>query len=326
MKLPSILLFLGSAAAVASTEEQLNKRFSVQPGGTLTVDVRFGSIKVSTSTDNEVVVDAWRKIGRKSKADEVAYLRDNPIEVSQDGANVTIRCRGNPSWRSSWSLFSRGYKNEARYTITVPAKFNSRLKTSGGEIRVQDLTGDTQANTSGGGLRFAHLHGGLDATTSGGSIHLTDGEGTLKVHTSGGGIDVATGSGSLEATTSGGGIRVKDFNGPTRVNTSGGGLSLEHLVGEVHGSTSGGSIHAVLSAPLGEATKLTTSGGGITVRLPENEAFNLDASTSGGSVRSEFPVASIGKAGHSHLKGTVNGGGKSVVLHTSGGSIQVNRL
>jgi DUF4097 and DUF4098 domain-containing protein YvlB len=326
MKLTSILLLLGSVAAVASTEEQINKRFAVQPGGTLTVDVRFGSIKVTTSTDNEVAVDAWRKIGRKSEADEVAYLRDNPIDVSQEGANVTIRCRGNPVWRSSWSLFRRGYKNEARYTVTVPAKFNARLKTSGGEISVRDLAGDTWAKTSGGGLRFEHLHGAVDASTSGGPIRLNDGEGTLKVHTSGGGIDVAGGSGSLEATTSGGGITVKDFNGPTHVNTSGGGLSLEHLVGEVEGWTSGGSIHAALAAPLGETTKLTTSGGGITVRLPENAAFDLDASTSGGDVRSEFPVATVGKSRHGHLKGSVNGGGKTVVLRASGGSIRVVKL
>ena len=72
--------------------------------------------------------------------------------------------------------------------------------------------------------------------------------------------------------------------------------------------------------------KLATSGGGVTLRVPENSAFDLDASTSGGSVSSDLSVTAKGKASSSHLKGAVNGGGKPVILHTSGGSIRVQKL
>jgi DUF4097 and DUF4098 domain-containing protein YvlB len=325
MKLTSILLLVGSAVALASSEDQVNQRFTVEPGGKVTVDVEFGSVDVKTSNDPVVIVDAWRKISRKSKADEEAYLRDHPIEVTQDGANVTVRARGKVEGRTTRSFFGRGNQNEARYTLTIPAKFNVQLKTSGGPITVSDLTGETRANTSGGALRFEHLHGPIDANTSGGAIHVTASEGPMKVHTSGGGIDIIGGSGSVEAGTSGGPIKVKDFTGPIHVNTSGGGISVEDVTGELHGSTSGGSIHASLGAPLGETTRLTTSGGGITVNLPKDSAFDLDAATSAGSVHSEFAVDSSGKPNRSHLKGPVNGGGKSVYLRTSAGSIEVKQ-
>jgi DUF4097 and DUF4098 domain-containing protein YvlB len=79
-----------------------------------------------------------------------------------------------------------------------------------------------------------------------------------------------------------------------------------------------------LSSPL-PAVSLDTSGGGVTVRIPANAAFDLDAETSGGGVRSDLPVTIVGKVEHDRLKGAVNGGGKLVRLRTSGGGIHVER-
>jgi hypothetical protein len=96
---PTVFLLLASAVvALASTEEKLDKRFPVQPGGTIVVEVDFGSVDVSTNATSEVVVDVWRKIGRRKKADEEAFLRDNPVEFTQEGNTVTIRSHGKPKW------------------------------------------------------------------------------------------------------------------------------------------------------------------------------------------------------------------------------------
>ena len=81
----SFAAFAASVAALAATEEKLNQRFSIQPGGTVVVEVDFGSIDVNTNATSEVIVDVWRKIGRRKKADEEAFLRDNPVEFTQEG-------------------------------------------------------------------------------------------------------------------------------------------------------------------------------------------------------------------------------------------------
>jgi DUF4097 and DUF4098 domain-containing protein YvlB len=322
MKPILIVLLASCLASFAETDEQLNKSFAVQPGGKVIVEVDFGTIEVNTNASNEVTVDVYRRIVRSSKANEEAFLADHPVSFEQDGNTVKITCRSKSKSQNWW----RGnQRTEGKYTITVPAAFNARLKTAGGGVTVNDLTGEVKAETSGGGFRFARLHGTLDAGTSGGGIHVADCEGPLKVATSGGGIDVAGGSGSLDGKTSGGQVTVKDFRGPARVETSGGGITLENVSGKVDGSTSGGSISARFASPLSEEVKLETSGGGVTLRVPDNSAFELDASTSGGSVNSEIPVSVSGKVNHSHLKGPVNGGGKLVVLRTSGGSIHVKK-
>jgi len=310
-------------AAQAATEEQINKKFSVKPGGTLVVDVDVGGIEVGTNATSEVVVDVWRKVSRNSKSAEQTFLKDNPVNFSQNGDTITITQKTKS--KSNWSLFGRN-SNEAKYKITVPAKFNARLATAGGGIEADDLTGDVKANTSGGGLHFARLNGPLDGRTSGGGIHVKDCDGKIKIDTSGGGIGVAGGNGTLQGDTSGGSVSVKEFHGPVHVETSGGGITIYGATGKVEGSTSGGSINAVLTTPVSDIVKLETSGGGITLRVPGDAAFDLDAETSAGGVSCEFPVVCEGKRQNDRLKGPVNGGGKTVWLRTSAGSIHVRRV
>lgn len=322
MKLSFMLLLATCLVARAETEEQLNKRFAVQPGGKLVVDVDFGAIDVNTNATSEVIVDVVRKVTRATKEEEESFLAERPVAFSQDGNTVTISSRAKSNSRSSHGR----QRTEGKYTITVPARFSAELRTAGGAITVNDLTGDVNAITSGGTLQFARLRGSLDGRTSGGGIRVADCEGAQQVKTSGGGIDLSGGTGSFEGKTLGGAVTAKGFRGAVQVKTSGGGITIENAVGKVEGSTSGGSISARFASPLSEEVRLTTSGGSVTLRVPENSAFDLDASTSGGRVNSDLPVSTTGKRSRTHLKGPVNGGGKAVVLHTSGGSIQVQRL
>jgi len=309
-------------SAFGVTEEEIHKRFAVKAGGTIVVDVSIGAITVNTNGIGEVVVDVKRKVGRKSKAEEQKYLTDYPVQITQEGDTITVHCKNQKTRGINWSW---SQVNEASYTITVPSQFNAKLMTAGGPITVDDLTGEVKADTSGGGLHFARIHGPLKGGTSGGPIHVNDCEGELKINTSGGGIDVMGGGGSLDGSTSGGSVTVRNFNGPADVGTSGGGITLERVAGKIHGSTSGGGINAVLVAPLPGPVKLSTSGGGIKIKVPGDAAFDLDAETSAGSVSSDLPVTVTGKLHPDHLRGPVNGGGKSVVLRTSAGSIHIIR-
>jgi DUF4097 and DUF4098 domain-containing protein YvlB len=322
MKLCTLFLLTTYLSAFAETEERVNKRFPVQPHGTLTVDVDFGAIEVRTNGSNEVIVDVFRKVTRQTKAEEEAYLKERPVTFSQEDNNLKIESAAKRT--ISFSTHGR-QRTEGKFTITVPAHFNAQLKTAGGGIAVGDVTGELNAKTSGGPLNFSHLHGSVDGRTAGGSIRLLDCHGDLKIKTSGGGIDMSGGSGSLNGDTSGGSITIKTFSGPVLVRSSGGGIEVDNVHGKLEGSTSGGSISANFS-PLADEVNLKTSGGGVTLRLPENSAFDLDASTSGGNVSSDLPVSTTGKVPRGKLKGPVNGGGKAVVLHSGGGSIQVKKL
>lgn len=326
MKLTALALTLVSCAAFAATEENLSKTYPATPGGNLVVEVSVGSIDVTTNATAEVAVEVWRKVSRKNKAEEAEYLREHPVEFSQDGNTITVRCRRSDEQQRGWFNWGGGNRNEAKYTIRVPAQFNTKLNTAGGPINVSDLNGEVKANTSGGGLKFARIHGPLNGNTSGGGIRVADSEGEIKIGTSGGGIEVTGGSGSLKGHTSGGPVTVRAFSGPVSVSTSGGGITIENATGKVEGNTSGGGITVTLASKVTDEIRLSTSGGGVTVKVPEGAAFNLDASTSGGGVTCDLPVTVQGKIERNRLKGPVNGGGPEVSLRTSGGSIHVKKM
>ena len=323
MKLTALLLMI-SCAAFAATEENINKTFPIASGGKLVVDVDFGSVDVSTNAvADQVSVDAWRKVTRKNKDAEEQFLRENPVQFMHEGNTLTVRCRTQE--KNRW-FSGRGNRNEAKYKIRVPARFNAELNTSGGGIAVGDLTGRMKADTSGGELHFTRLHGPLNGNTSGGDVRAADCEGTIKVNTSGGVIEVMRGGGSLDGGTSGGDVTIRNFAGPVSMDTSGGAVTIENVNGKVRASTSGGPVSAMLPSPVPGDVALSTSGGDVTVSVPGNAVFDLDAETLGGGVTCDLPVTVQGRIEHSHLKGTVNGGGPAVVLRTSGGEIHIKKL
>lgn len=72
-----------------------------------------------------------------------------------------------------------------------------------------------------------------------------------------------------------------------------------------------------------QGISLRSSGGSITLLLPQGAHGSIDAATSGGRVTSEFPLSSTQTTGDSHLVGAIGGGGPAIYLHTSGGSIRI---
>lgn len=311
-----------ATAAWAETQEHVEKRLPAHPGGKLVVDVDFGALEVTGGSNEEVQIDVLRKVTRRNKADEEAFLKDRPIEIFEEDGTITVRSKA----KSKVNWWRGPSKTEAKYTIRVPDQFNAHLRTAGGSVKVQGLAGTVDAGTSGGPMTMTKITGPLTAKTSGGSIQTADCKGTIKVATSGGPISVTGGDGSFAGETSGGSVQIKGFHGPVKAGSSGGPINIENVAGAVDASTSGGSVSASLTSDPLEAVRLSSSGGGITVRVPEKAAFELDASTSGGSVRCELPVTVTGKVERSRLRGPVNGGGQTVYLHTSGGNVEVKKL
>lgn len=305
--------------ALAATEENISRELPAIAGGGLTVDVDFGSIEVFTNGTDKVQVEVWRKVVRKKKALEEEYLRSNPVTIEAEGDKIVVRTQSKD--RNIWTGKNR---NEARYKVSVPAQFTADVKTSGGSINVSGLASNTRARTSGGSLKFTGIKGDLDGHTSGGSIHTSQCDGHIELNTSGGSIQINQGNGELAAKTAGGSITVREFKGPIQVRTSGGSINIEEVTGAVEAATSGGSVRASLTE-MPSHVRLSTSGGGVAVALPADASFELDAETSAGGVRTDFPVTVVGKVADGRLKGKVGQGGPLVHLRTSAGSIELKK-
>jgi hypothetical protein len=270
------------------SEGELSKSFTVRTDGRLVLDVDRGGIRVEGADQNTVEVRVSRKVKRASGSEADRILAEEELVLRQEGNQISVSAKQPPSLRGGlWWGWTRP-ELEANYEITVPHKFDVRLKTAGGDIRVASVQGGVNVRTAGGGLHFDDVEGNVDGQTQGGSIHAAGCKGELLIKTSGGGITVET------------------FAGPF-----------------IQGKTLGGSITADFAAAPKADCVLSTLGGSVTARIPATAAVTLDAHTVGGGAKSDLPVQTEGATDGSTLRGKVNGGGPVLKLETMGGSINV---
>lgn len=319
----ALLVSLTVVTGFAATDENVHETRPAKPGGKLVVEVEFGSIEITPGQNDQVLVEAHRKVEMSSKEKEQKYLSAVPVTVTTEGDTIAVRAvrKKESAAKEFWNMLGHS-RTEGHYTIKVPANFNLDLGTAGGNVSASGVTGKVEVNTSGGDLTFDRIHGDLHAETSGGDVDVTDCEGQTDLNTSGGHIKVTGGRGNLEADTSGGNVTVLNRVGDAKIGSNGGKLRLGNISGKLSAETSGGSVSAVLSNPVAGDVRLETSAGSITVLTPLNAALTIDAETSLGRVRSDLPIARA-RGGEESLKGTVNGGGTKLVLRTSAGSIEI---
>ena len=283
---------LGTSVTLAA-QRTFDKRLDAPAGGRLTFDADVGSIAVVGGDTPQVVVHADLE-GSQSFLDRLH------VSAQQTPAGVTISAQMDHSGWFDW--FSLGW-NRVQFTVEVPRNYPVELRTAGGSLDVRNLS--------------AWVHG----KTSGGSINLAGVAGEINVHTSGGGITAERLNGPADLSTSGGSIGVMNSTGDLMLRTSGGGIRIQDDDGKVDAHTSGGSIQAQLRTNGG--INLETSGGSIMLTLPQGTHGSLDAETSGGDVTSNLPVTTSGTVSGDHLHGDIGGGGPSIYLRTSGGSIRI---
>lgn len=147
------------------------------------------------------------------------------------------------------------------------------------------------------------------------------------VQNSNGGIELRGTQGAAHLKTSNGGLTVREAEGDLELRTSNGGITVVHSSGALTAKTTNGAIQAELTDfPDGAGLSLESTNGGVSIRLPRDARFSIDAATSNGSVDSEFSVP--GKTGgrRNRLEGDVNGGGSKLVIRTSNGGVRIRSL
>jgi hypothetical protein len=269
------------------------KTFPIAPGKNLRLDISVGDIMVTGWDKNEVYV---KILGNEKAAEKMEF----EFDANDEEVEVIARKEG-----SVFNWFSSGIS--LKVEVKVPQKFNNKVHTSGGDIRISDLSGKNLIKTSGGDLWIKNTDGELQASTSGGDINLDDNKGKLSVSTSGGDILAKSFDGNFNASTSGGDIKLKGTNSKIDAETSGGDIHLEYW-GENKG------------------INLSTSGGDIYIKIPEDFSANVKLASSGGDVSTEIGVNNVKKMSAQKLEGILNKGGSPLNATTSGGDVVLSKL
>lgn len=318
-------------------EPYVTKTFPASSVSRVESSTSGGNIEVVGSDAGEAKLEVivGKNWNQSLSKDEIQRRLKENYEVRWEVSGGTLYAVTKPSKRNM------DWKHEGlsiSYRISVPHSAASKLTTSGGNIRLEELSGDQEFTTSGGNIDVARLSGKVKGTTSGGNIHAKEIMKEVNLVTSGGNIDVENGKGDIElvtsggslhlnhlsgkvnATTSGGNVTVEDSDGELIASTSGGHVHLSHVRGDIAASTSGGNIDAQVDVP-GKYVRLNNSGGHIELSIPSNKGLTLDVLAE--RIRTVALNDFSGTTTEGTLRGTVKGGGPEVKIR-GGSSVTLN--
>ena len=270
-------------------EDTIVKSFSVDPKGTLKVDVSDGDVELATWDKNEV------KVVVKRNGTEGDF-ENQRLSFENTKNSVTIKLE------NTKKLFNFGKNASIIFYISVPKQFYPDIKTSGGDITINGIFSDSKLVTSGGDICIFKSTGNQDVKTSGGDIKISSNKG------------------NINAVTSGGDVVFKEINGDVNITTSGGDIVMIEMKGSIIASTSGGDIKAEILEE-NKGVSLSTSGGDIDLKFFNAIKADLDCKTSSGDVSLDTKLIFEGTIKSSSIIGKLNGGGPQIKAKTSGGDI-----
>jgi hypothetical protein len=123
-------------------------------------------------------------------------------------------------------------------------------------------------------------------------------------------------NGEISATSLGGNVLSHTVNGAIRISTS--------------GYARAKTVNGEISAKIGDGNwpdslEFKTVNGEISLELPSTISTEVNADTFNGEISSDFPLSLTGKVSRKHVSGRIGNGGRSLVLKTINGSINLRR-
>jgi DUF4097 and DUF4098 domain-containing protein YvlB len=151
---------------------------------------------------------------------------------------------------------------------------------------------------------------------------------------------------ALDLSSADGSLHVSGVKGEARLVTSDGSLRVDHFDGALHAHTSDGSVDVSgrfdlldintsdghIAADVWKGSRMNSgwnlraSDGSVTLRLPDDLSAFLDAWTSDGHIDLQLPIEVSGRVEKNRVRGKLHGGGPSLQVHTSDGSITLRPL
>jgi hypothetical protein len=281
---------LAPQAAAQTAEGSFERTLKVTGPVELNVRTGSGRIRVIASVGDTV------KIAARLRADNSWFSGDASARIRQIEKNPPVEQAGNTLQLGRFADENLAKNISISYDVTVPARATVNARTGSGSIDIGDLSGPVDANTGSGSITVGRVAGPVTASTGSGSIVVT-GAGSGSVHVA------QSGKGDVNVSSSSGEVEVTGVDGAARVSASSGSVVVE-------GRPSA-------------AWDIHSSSGGVTVRIPSDAAFDLDARVSSGRIETTHAITMSGTIDKQRLQGKVQGGGPLVNIRTSSGGIRI---
>ena len=129
----------------------------------------------------------------------------------------------------------------------------------------------------------------------------------------------------FHALTTNGAVHCANLESVVQAATTNGNVEVSTSEWASARTTNGGVRVAMGNAKWSGELELMTTNGSVDVTLPPSAEFKVDAATTNGGIRSDFPITVQGTFGPKTLSGTVGGGGRELKVATTNGGIELKK-
>ena len=291
--LPCLIMAISGCASRAEAVNY-DKSYSVDGRPSVHVHTNEGNVRVVTSDSKEVEFHVKYSSGS-------GFVGPPRFASRQEGGMVELEAD------TGSSSFVFGGRRRMDIEVRMPRDADLRVESGDGGIDVTAVNGHVVIHTDDGGVRAAQLNGAIDISSNDGSIRVNESKGELKLHTNDGSIGGEHLDGKCEASSNDGSIHVDGRFDSVDIRTDD---------GTVIARVESGSV-------LSSSWRVRTNDGSVSVSVPPDLKANLDASTSDGSINLDPPLKIEGNVDRSRVRGALNGGGPTLAIHTSSGSVHL---
>ncbi len=338
----------GSAFTFDDTLEQ-----DFPKNGSLRVVCDRGAINVTPSDGNTIRVVVHKKLYANNQDDANRYNVGSKPQITANGSQVLLNANtngaGDHAVQADMDIFvprdaSVDVASKRGDVSVTDRKADVKLTLQKGDITLNGITGNAKMSLDKGSIRASDITGDVEVEGRVDNVTLDDVKGavhlngdffndirlskitkTVEFKSARSDISLASVPGDMEI--SGDSLRATDVSGPMRFVTRSKDIHLEGVTGDLQVENANGDIeiHPADKLPIGKMM-LTGRHGDISVVLPNNAGFQLDATTRKGDITSDFGTVKIdSSSGGSHASGTVGNGATKLQINADTGDIRINK-
>jgi DUF4097 and DUF4098 domain-containing protein YvlB len=327
---------------------------AIPPNGHVSVKLGHGDITVRPSDDAQLRVTAKKNIRTWSEAEANRLEKPVELQIVKNGDAYEVHPSG-------YDLSDSRIGMDVE--LAVPKKSALMLKTDKGDVVTSGMGADISVTNQNGDVEVRGTTGDVSIEMHKGDVKVSGTSGDVKVSGKGGEIDVVDSGGSLtvdgdfygpvradkvakgvrmispktDLTVSSLAGHLEAGSGNMDIIDAPGNLTLRTRDVEINVENPGAKVSIdnrnaeinvrYSSAPKDDAT-ITNSSAGISLTVPNNSNFDIEADCHNCDIESEFSGLTPAKSesGDSHLTGKLGSGrGPKITLKTSYGNISLRR-
>jgi len=305
-----------------------------------------GDVTIAGSSDGQMKIHAHQVVNTNSDNDAEKTFPALDPKVTVNGNSVLVKVEGRDNGRADLTIeLPDGATTDVtagRGDVSVEGlKGASNVTANHGDVKLSEIGGSVHAHLSRGDFSAHRIAGAVsvdghlsDVTVSDvtgtlsldgeffGDTHLEQIGSTVHFHSSRTDLDLGRLAGDL--TMDSDDLHVGQAVGPLRIVTRSKNIECTEISGDVHIENANGDVDVTAVEPLGNI-QINNASDPVTLTLPPNASFSIDATTNGGDLNTDFSLNVTGGDEHRNATGTVGKGGPKIEINARHGDISIKK-